>query len=160
MGQWSGFFAAELGASAALAGLVIVAISINIARILADPTLPGRAGETLIAPCGVLIACSFALVPDQAGWLLGGEIAVTGAVMALIQAFILSGVLRSGTKIAHGYIAGRAVLASLSCVPFIVAGLLLWAGQPQALYWMVPGVIVSLIATVLNAWVLLIEILR
>jgi hypothetical protein len=29
-----------------------------------------------------------------------------------------------------------------------------------ALYWIVPGVVVSLIATVINAWVLLVEILR
>ena len=49
-------------------------------------------------------------------------------------------------------------VASLSCLPFIVSGALLCAGAPDALYWMVPGVIVSLIATVLNAWVLLVEI--
>ena len=48
MGSWADFFSAELGAAAALTGLVIVGISINIARILAEPGLPGRAAETLV----------------------------------------------------------------------------------------------------------------
>ncbi|HEY0107696.1 MAG TPA: hypothetical protein VGB91_16565, partial [Rhizomicrobium sp.] len=65
MGDWTAFFAAELGAAAALAGLVMVAISINLNRILADPVLPGRAVETLAAPTGVLVISSFALVPHQ-----------------------------------------------------------------------------------------------
>jgi modulator of FtsH protease len=160
MADWSGFFQAELGAAAALAGLVIVAISINVSRILADPSLPGRAAETLVSPSGVLIACSFALVPHQPAWVLGLEIAATGLVMASAPAFILFRVLRSGTKVARGYVAGRTILASLSCLPFIVSGALICAGAPDALYWMVPGVIVSLLATVLNAWVLLVEILR
>ncbi len=160
MEKWAGFFTAELGASAALAGLVIVAISINIARILAEPTLPGRAAETLVAPTGVLVACSCALVPGQPGWLFGAQIALTGAVMFTAPASILVRLLRSKAKISRGYIVGRSVLATFSCAPFVVSGILLWAGAPQALYWMVPGVVVSLVATVLNAWVLLVEILR
>jgi hypothetical protein len=35
--DWQSFFSAEVGAAAALAGLVAVAISINLARILAFP---------------------------------------------------------------------------------------------------------------------------
>jgi hypothetical protein len=92
--------------------------------------------------------------------LLGTEIAVTGLGMMLIPAYILLRVLRGATPVAKGYVAGRAVLASLSCLPFVICGVLLVAGAPGALYWMVPGVIVSLLATVLNAWVLLVEILR
>src|ERR1700712_822456 len=83
MQDWSGFFRAELGAAAALAGLVIVAISINVSRILSDPSLPGRAAETLVSPSGVLIVCSFLLVPHQPRWVLGGEVTVTGAMMAV-----------------------------------------------------------------------------
>src|SRR6185312_6154219 len=52
MPEWTDFFVAEVGASAALAGLVIVAISINVTRIISYPWLPGRAAETLVAPTG------------------------------------------------------------------------------------------------------------
>jgi hypothetical protein len=68
MGEWSDFFVAELGAAAALTGLVIVGISINVTRILAMPGLIGRAAETLIAPTGLLVISTFALVPHQPGW--------------------------------------------------------------------------------------------
>jgi hypothetical protein len=61
MGSWADFFAAELGAAAALTGLAIVGISINVTRILSDPGLPGRAVETLVTPAGVLIASTYAL---------------------------------------------------------------------------------------------------
>ena len=160
MQDWSGFFQAELGAAAALAGLVIVAISINVSRILSDPTLPGRAAETLVSPSGVLVACSFALVPHQPAAILGIEVAITGAAMAAAPPVHSDSPAALGRQGRPGYVAGRAVLAGLSCIPFIVCGVQLCAGAPSALYWMVPGVIVSLVATVLNAWVLLVEILR
>ena len=57
---------AEVGAAAALSGLVIVAISINLQRILSFPQLPGRAAEMLIMLVGTLLASSFALMPGQA----------------------------------------------------------------------------------------------
>src|ERR1700742_4322169 len=88
MGTWSDFFVAELGAAAALTGLVIVGISINITRILSHPFLPGRAAETLVTPTGVLVASSYALVPQQPAWLFGSEIALTGFAMWIVPAII------------------------------------------------------------------------
>jgi hypothetical protein len=46
-GQWSDFFVATAGASAALADLVIVAISVNIKPILTSAALPKRAAATM-----------------------------------------------------------------------------------------------------------------
>jgi hypothetical protein len=42
---WDNFFVAEVGAAAALSGLLFVAVSINLTRILAIPHLPARAAE-------------------------------------------------------------------------------------------------------------------
>jgi len=60
--EWASFFAAELGALASLTGFVVVAISINLARILSYPHLPTRAGEALI---GAIAATSVLLIPEQ-----------------------------------------------------------------------------------------------
>ena len=48
--DWSDFLVASSGASAALAGLVFIGISINLTRILDGPGLPGRAGQTIVVP--------------------------------------------------------------------------------------------------------------
>ena len=56
--DWATFFSAELAALAALTGFVVVAISINLARILAYAGLPRRAGEALIGPVGAITATS------------------------------------------------------------------------------------------------------
>ena len=46
--EWESLFVAEAGASAALAGLLVVALSINLERILKGSGLPGRAGEARV----------------------------------------------------------------------------------------------------------------
>src|ERR1700734_4262689 len=81
--DWAPFFSAELAALAALTGFVVVAISINLARILSYPPLPSRAGEALIGPVGAITATSLVLIPGQPSWLLGGEVVVAGLVMAI-----------------------------------------------------------------------------
>jgi modulator of FtsH protease len=159
MGSWADFFTAELGAAAALAGLVIVGISINVTRILADPALPGRAVETLVLPTGILVASTYALVPHQPDWLLGTELAVTGAVMWIIPAIIHVRAFRMPVSAPVRWVP-RLLLAFFASWPFIASGILLVLHVNGALYWAVSGVVVALIATVINAWVLLVEILR
>jgi hypothetical protein len=48
---WFDFGVGIVGAAAALAGLLFVAISINIELILAIPTLPSRAAGTSFCSC-------------------------------------------------------------------------------------------------------------
>jgi hypothetical protein len=43
--DWEGLFLAGAGASAALAGLLFVAVFINLTKILQVPGRPGRAGR-------------------------------------------------------------------------------------------------------------------
>jgi modulator of FtsH protease len=46
--EWSTLLAVEAGAAATLTGLVFVAVSMNAAKIMAFPGLPGRAAESLM----------------------------------------------------------------------------------------------------------------
>jgi len=61
--DWSNFLVAEAGASAALAGLIFVAVSINISKIIEYPGVSGRAGEALALLIGVLIIATLGLAP-------------------------------------------------------------------------------------------------
>jgi hypothetical protein len=158
--RWSPFFAAEVGAAAALSGLIIVAISINVSRILAHPSLPPRAAETLVGPAGVLIACSYALVPDQPAVLLGWEWIVTGFVTWLLPMIFQARAWLKTEDNSTARVLTRAILSQASGLPVIVAGIMVLLGASGAVYWIVPAVIAALIGAILNTWVLLIEILR
>jgi modulator of FtsH protease len=161
MPEWSDFFVAEVGASAALAGFVIVAISINLVRIISFPWLPGRAAETLVAPTGVLIVSSYMLVPRQPAGQLAVELIATGAAMWLVPMIIqLRTARRQAGVVPRRSLVVRFLLTQVSSVPIIASGALMWNGAANAVAWMVPGVIASLISTVINAWVLLVEIVR
>ena len=52
------------------------------------------------------------------------------------------------------------MLAQTAVLPLLVAAASLLIGAGGGLYWLVPGVLFCLVVAVLNAWVLLIEIVR
>jgi modulator of FtsH protease len=155
---WENFFVAEVGAAAALSGLLFVAVSINLARILAIPHLPERAGETLLLLLGVLAVATFGLIPGQTARALGLEVLGAGALAWMHTVRMQLRAYRDAE--ARQWLAGRVAGTQLATLPFVVSGALLATGHASGLYWMVPGVLASFGASILNAWVLLVEILR
>jgi hypothetical protein len=155
---WENFFVAEVGAAAALTGLVFVAVSINLARILAIDHLPERAGETLLVLVGVLVVATFGLVPGQSGATLGWEVAATGA---LVWCAAVKMQTRAYQNVrARRWLLSRVITTQAATVPFVTGGTLLVLGRESALSWVLAGVLASFGSAILNAWVLLVEILR
>ncbi len=156
--RWSDFYLAQVGAAGALAGLVIVAVSINLARILEQPQLPGRAAETLIQLVAVLVLASLGLAPDQPGWAVGGEAVLTGLLALGVSLRLQSRSWRRGDPPEWRW--PRLIWALMANAPLATGGALLIRGDAVGLYWIAGGMILSLLAGVANAWVLLVEILR
>jgi len=158
MQGWSNFLVGELSAAAALTGLLFVAVSINLARILQFPHLPMRAAEALFELLSVLIVTSFALVPHQSMTAYGIEIGATGLLVwaAQTRALIYS------RKFDREYIRflWRFLLNQIPPLSFVIAGGLLMAGRNSGVYWIVPGVLLSFAGGTFGAWVLLVEIQR
>jgi hypothetical protein len=156
--DWATFFSAELAALAALTGFVVVAISINLARILSYEHLPTRAAEALIGPVGAITATSLVLIPDQPAALLGAELIAVGLIIVVapivFQARAWSSRPDMGERIT------RAATSEGFNLTFIVGGALIFAGARAGLYWIAAGDILCIIAIVLSAWVLMVEILR
>ena len=158
--DWSDFFIAELGALAALTGFVVVAISINLGRILAYPGLPGRAAEALIAPMGAITATGVVLVPELPPALRGALIAAIGGFMVVAPIAIQARTWRL-RKDATAFERTMRVLTSTAVgVAFVAGGALLTLGGRAGLYWFAAGDIACLVAVVLSSWVLMVEILR
>lgn len=157
---WANFFIAEVGATAALAGLLIVAISINLQRILAFPQLPGRAAEMLILLVGALLASSFGLIPGQPLRMFGGEILGSGLLMTAAPIAIQARQLPVMKMQPLRWWLWRHLIALSAGIPVLVGGCYLAAGVSSGMYWLAAGVLATLAATVWNAWILLVEILR
>jgi modulator of FtsH protease len=158
MGDWGVFFAAQVGASAALAGLIFVSVSLNLSQIIASPHLPMRAFQALIVLLEILTIASLAIVP-QARLMLGVEVlAIGGAVWALVLCFDF----RTFTTVASRYrrrAFARLTLSQLAAVLYVIAAVaLLTSGSGP--YWLVPAIICSYLIALLDAWVLLVEINR
>jgi len=158
--QWQSLFVAEVGASAALAGLLFVAISINLTRILEGTGLSGRAGEAMVLLVAVLVVSTLVLVPGQSPTALGAELLVAGLVAWSALVTIHVRAVRGRVGPSSRVLAGRIMLAQTALLPLPIAGVSLLLGAGGGLYWLVPGVVFCLVVAVLDAWVLLIEIVR
>ena len=156
---WTNFLSAEAGASAALAGLIFVAVSINIKKIIEYKGVPGRAAEALSLLIGVLLISTFGLAPNQSGKWLGSEILAIGGFLWLMTVVLQAGQLR-GRRRGWWWLASRCLMCQCATVPFCIAGILLIRGDPDGMYWLIPGCVFSFLASTISAWVLLIEILR
>jgi hypothetical protein len=159
--MWTNFFLAAASASAALAGLVIVAISVNISRILEFPHLPARAAATIGRILLILVTSMATLIP-QPPVALGAEILTFAAGCWALE--IRSN--RRGMR-AHAQ-SGRprfesileSVLGEIQILPFIAGGIVLMMHRLAGPYYVAAGILAIFIFSTLNVWVLLVEILR
>lgn len=154
---WSDYLVASAGATAALTGLVFVAISINLARVMELPGVPVRAGRTLVVLINALLVSLLALAPDPSDAELGIPLlglGLAGWAVATIQTRLEMAASH------HEHQLANAILVQAATLSFVVAGVSVWAGAGGGLTWLLVGVLLSLVAGLANAWVLLVEILR
>jgi len=157
---WSTFFSAEAGASAALVGLLFVAVSINLAEIIKMSQLVMRAAKALFTLMGVLLATTLCMVPGQAMVFLGCELTVLGLLVWLSTTLSQHAASHNNLYVKKKERVLQVILTQLSAVPFIAGGVSLLLGFGGGLYWLVAATIFSFIAALIDAWVLLIEIQR
>ena len=157
---WSDLGVAAAGASAALAGLVFVAVSINLDRILAFPWLPGRVGETIVLLTAVLVESLLLVAPGQSRVAVGAEILAVGAAAWAILTAVHARLARQGTVMTPLQLRMRILAGQLASLPALVAGASLLLETGGGLYWLLAGVVLSMLAVISSAWVLLIEIAR
>src|SRR5215204_5403825 len=158
MNEWHDFFLAQAGAAGVLTGLVFVGVSINLQKIVSDPSsgLAGRAAEALILLVGVLLASVLVLVPAQGAGVLGVEVLVVGLAawgwIVAIQLPLLRrwGAMRPDLRVSFVV---RVAMGQIATIPTIVAGIAVLAGGLGGLYWLVAGMAFSILAALFEAWV-------
>jgi modulator of FtsH protease len=160
VGDWHDFFLGELGASAALAGLLFVAISINLSKILDGAGLAARAAEALIILGAILVVSSLALMPQPAA-AIGLEAAAAGAVLWLTIVRIHLHALRApDARYSTRTFSIRVVMGQCATLPLLAGGILLALGSGSGPYVLGAGAVLAIVVALLTCWVLLVEINR
>jgi modulator of FtsH protease len=161
---WGDLFLAAAGATAVLSGLIFVGLSVNIKSVLAadqregQDFLTGRALEALAALLIVLVVSLVGLVPAIPRGALAAFILVAGLGSATspVRALLAS---RNGTGL-DALLLLRLITAAGLTVALLLAGVTLATGHGGGLYWLPAAFVLAIIIAAVNAWVLLVEVLR
>ncbi|WP_022899058.1 hypothetical protein [Humibacter albus] len=158
---WSELFVAVAGAAAALAGLIIVAMSVTIKEIIASRTLPSRAAATISSMVLILVLSVLGLIPDQSDTAFGVEVVVASAI-ALVPPVLMSQRVLSDRSY-HASVGTRVFRVVVGLVPVLLAlagGVLVIAGSETGMFLIAASIALVFVTSMLNAWVLLVEIQR
>ena len=141
---WGDFYVAIGGAGAALAGLVMVGISVSLTEILADHSLPARAAAAIGSLILVVVVAGVGLIPGQPAPTLGIEILV-GTLLATVQHVTAIMRMTSESKRPVATLVARSAVAAVQLVPLAVGSILLIASNASGLYWIAAGMILIII---------------
>ena len=155
---WHDFGLGAAGASAALAGLLVVAVSINIESILKGHGLTERAGATLIMLSTPLFVSVVLLTPDLPRGLSGGVLTAIGVAAGATLAWLHR--VRAPQRTRMQWFVTPVLPAAVMAVPTVLAGIGVLTGVGGGLHWLLLAVVAAFFGGLNQAWVLLIEILR
>lgn len=156
---WSEFNVAMLGATAALAGLLIVAMSVNIGEILKTPSLPGRAAAALAALMAAIVVTALGLVPDVSVIVYGLGALLATVLAAAFEFRATRLILMEGGE--HGPPVAKASAGWLPVALFVAGTVAVLAGSPASgLGFLAAAIILAIASAILHAWIVLVEVLR
>lgn len=153
-GQWDNFFVLVGTGSAALTGLVFVALSINIRGIAKDATHRYRAINMLSGFISVFIVSSLALMGHQTHRTLGVEWLIVSLLAAAINTNgYVQGFRPAGSRYALGLV--RVAGGSACYLSQIIGSLMLLFGSKAGIYVSAVAVIVNFCFLVSGSWLLI-----
>lgn len=156
---WSDFNVAMAGATAALAGLVIVAASVNIADIIKAESLTARLASSIATLVLAIIASAAGLIPGITDpWY--GAILLVGTAAALV--FQVAATVRI-VQNHHPENRMRALNSAVGFLPpaaYAAGGILLLVGAPAGFFLIATGSILAIVVALVVSWIVLVEVLR
>src|SRR4051794_9572998 len=148
------------GAAAAPAGLLFVAVSINIQAVVATRGIASRAAEALILLASPVFLSLAVLVPGQPTVALAVELFAIAAVAGPALGWLTRPGSRATEQPMSSWVGTSLVPAAVIAIAPVLAGVGLLTESLGGLYWIPAAVALGLLGGLVNAWVLLIEILR
>ena len=155
--QWNNYFLMVGGGAAALAGLVFVAMSINLGATVRNSTHRNRAINMLTGFTAVFMACGFALIGNQNLLALGIEWLVLWLVATAIFVRGYARAIRAGMS-SIGLTWPRLAGGTMCYLAEVIGAIFLVLGYGAGLYIAAIATIVLFGFLISGAWLLLIGI--
>jgi hypothetical protein len=153
---WTDFAVVIGAATAALLGLLFVAVSIRAEPIRRSDALRNRSAETVALLLIGLLGAALLTVPGQDDRVLGVEYVVLAVASAVI-AIVLD--RRAGkTSSAFADVLDATNPSWVTCVLLLAAGIVLVLGHRSGLYVLIPALFAVLVGCVINAWLILVRL--
>jgi hypothetical protein len=158
--QWHDFFVMLGGSAAVFAGLVFVALSLNLDVVTRDATHRYRAIDTLSGMIGVFVLCALVLMGGQdhravaIEWFVVATLSIAIYVHGHLQAVRLGG--SSMTRLRASRTVALAVLYMIQ----LLGAALLGADHVAGLYVAAVAVVAALAFMISGAWLLLVDAAR
>ncbi|HKV87357.1 MAG TPA: hypothetical protein VJT78_05110 [Candidatus Dormibacteraeota bacterium] len=158
--NWGAVFSAITGATAALTGLLFVALSINLSQVIKGPGLIPRAVEVLVLLVSALLISTLLLMPGQPPESAAIEIISIAVTEVILLGIIQARAPRRVMGVSTANFAGRVAGAHSGPLLLLVGGATMLLHGGGGLYWVVPGLLAAMVAAIIGAWVMLVEIVR
>ncbi|MGD0830225.1 MAG: hypothetical protein ABR907_04730 [Terracidiphilus sp.] len=155
--QWHDFFVMVGGGAAALAGLVFIAMSINLSIITRDATHKNRAIATLTGFTAVFMICAFALIGNQSYQWIGAEWLVVTLVPTITYIRVYVQATKKGRS-SVGLSIGRFILGTSCYIAQIAGSVLLISGYIAGLYMASAALVLSFAFFISAAWLLIVGV--
>ena len=156
---WSEFNVAMVGATAALAGLVIVAASVNIGDIIKTASLTARLAASIAGLVLALTVSAVGLFPGIDPLPYGVAVIVLAAAASAFQMHATRRILQNRTP-ENRLRWAKSAVGFAAPVAYVIGGALVATGDAQGLAWCGIGSIVAVMAALLVSWIVLVEVLR
>ena len=155
--SWNDFFVMVGGGTAALAGLIFVAMAVNLEVILRNATHKNRAINMLSGFTAVFMACGLALISHQSLRALGAEWLTLWiiATVIFIRGYVVA--IRAGMS-SIGLNAARLAGGTACYLAEVVAAVLLIVGCGAGLYVAAMAAVVLFAFLISGAWLLMVGI--
>lgn len=157
--SWTDFNVAMVGATAALAGLVIVASSVNIAEIIKSRALTARLAAGIATLVLAIVASGLGLVPTMTPAWFGILLLVATIGAGVFQVQATRAIYADRDPAARARFA-KSVFGFLPIGAYLTAAVLVLSGHPAGLSIAAAGCILAIVTAIVVSWVALVEVLR
>jgi hypothetical protein len=159
MELWSDFNVAMVGATAALAGLVIVAASVNIGEIIKARSLTARLAAGIAALVLAIIASGLGLIPTITPLWHGIVLLLATVVAGVFQVQATQAIFANHDPAARAKLA-KSLFGFLPIGAYLAAAVAVLMGHPAGLSFAAAGCILAIVTGIVMSWVVLVEVLR